>query len=92
MANYMKSNCNSIFGHNIRHLYLKYGISSEDLLKMSMKEIKDRFYCTWLNSVNDDSVYSAVMTRELSLMKDGIYLEVFNEEQNNFMINFLCTT
>ena len=92
MANFMKSNCNSIFGHNVRHLYLKYGLTSEELLNMSIGKIKDRFYCRWLDSVNDDSVYSAVMTRELSLMKDGIYRDFFNEEQNNFLINFLCTT
>ena len=92
VANIMKSNCNSTFGHNIRHLYLKYGLSLEDILKMSMKEIKDNFYCKWLESVNDNSVYSAVMTRELSLMKDGTYLGVFNMEQNNLLINHLCTT
>ena len=92
MANFMKSNCNSVFGHNIRHLYLKYGLTSDDLLNMSMREIKDRFYCKWLDSVNDDSLYSAVMARELSLMKDGIFLNIFNVEQNNFLIKFLCTT
>ena len=30
MANFMKSNCNSMFGHNFRHLYLKYGLTSQD--------------------------------------------------------------
>ena len=92
MANLMKSNCNSIFGHNIRHLYLKYGLSLEDILRMSMNKIKDKFYCKWLDSLNDNSVYSAVMTRELCLMKDGTYLGVFNTEQNNLLINHLCTT
>ena len=91
MANLIKSNCNSIFGHNVRHLYLKYGLTSEDLLYVSIGKNNDRFYCKWLDSVNDDSVYSAVMTRELSLMKDGLYLDIFNEEQI-FKINFLCTT
>ena len=73
VANLMKSNCNSTFGHNIRHLYLKYGLSFDDILKMTMKEIKNNFYSKWLESVNDNYVYSAVMTRELSLMKD-LYL------------------
>ena len=92
MANYMKSNCNSTFGNTIRHLYLKYGLTSDNLLNMSMKEIKDTCYGKWLDSVNDDYVYSAVMARELSLMKDGIYLNIFNEDQNKFLINFLCTS
>ena len=91
MANLMKSNCNSTFGHNIRHLYLKYDISLEDILNMSMKEIKTSFYSKWLESVNDNSVYSAIMTRKLSLMKDGTYLDIFNIEQNNILINHLCT-
>ena len=92
MANLMKSNCNSTFGHNIRHLYLKYGLSLEDILRMPMKDIKNNFYCKWLESVNENSVYSAVITRELSLMKDGTYLGIFNIEQNNLMIDYLCTT
>ena len=92
MANLMKSNCNSTFGHNIRHLYLKYGLSFEDILRMPMKDIKNNFYCKWLESVNENSVYSAVITRELSLMKDGTYLGIFNIEQNNLMIDYLCTT
>ena len=74
MANLMKSNCNSTFGHNIRHLYLKYDLSLEDILNMSMKEVKTSFYCKWLESVNDNFVLSAIMTRELSLMKDGTYI------------------
>ena len=45
MANLMKSNCNSIFGHNIRHLFLKYDLSFEDIKKMSMIGIKNSFYC-----------------------------------------------
>ena len=92
MANCMKSNCNSTFGNNIRHLYLKYGLTSDNLLNMSMKEIKDTLYGKWLDSVSDDYVYSAVMARELSLMNDGIYLNIFNEDQNTFLINFLCTS
>ena len=47
-----------------------------------MGKIKDRFYYKWLGSVNDNSVYSAVMTREVGLMRDGIYFNIFNEEQN----------
>ena len=92
IANLMKSNCNSTFGHNIRHLYVKYGLTIDDLHKMSMMKIKDIFYCKWLDTLNDNSVYSAVMTRELSLMKDGTYLNIFNDEQNNILINLLCTT
>ena len=88
----MKSNCNSTFGHNIRHLYMKYGLTFDDLLKMSMMKIKDIFYCKWFDTLNDNSVYSAVMTRELSLMKDGTYLNIFNDEQMNILINLLCTT
>ena len=49
-------------------------------------------YGKWLDSVNNDYMYSAVMARELLLMKDGIYLNIFNEDQNKILINFLCTT
>ena len=59
---------------------------------MSMREIKDNFYIKWLESVSDNYVYSAVMTRELSLMKDGTYLGIFNIEQNDLLINHQCTT
>ena len=71
---------------------MKYGLTFDDLLKMSMMKIKDIFYCKWFDTLNDNSVYSAVMTRELSLMKDGTYLNIFNDEQMNILINLLCTT
>ena len=41
MANLMKSNCNSTFGHNIRHLYLK---------EASVANLKSPI--SYLNSVN----------------------------------------
>ena len=92
MANFMKSNCNSIFGNNIRNLRRKYDLTTEELINISMNEIKNRFYNKWLDSLNDNTIYSAVMARELSLMKDGIYFNIFNEDQNKFLINFLCTS
>ena len=58
MANLIKYNYNSIFGHNIRHLYLKYDLSFEDILNMPMKEIKTSFYCKYdKRSKSDEKLY-----------------------------------
>ena len=91
MGNYMSSDCRSTYGHNIRHLYLKYDITYQECLEMSMNQIKKKFYSTWLQTVNDDYINSAVMIREVSLMKDRISQRFFDDEQCEFLINFLGT-
>ena len=91
MGNYMSSDCRSTYGHNIRHLYLKYDITYQECLEMSMNQIKKKFYSTWLQTVNDDYINSAVMIREVILMKDRISQRFFDDEQCEFLINFLGT-
>ena len=43
MGNYMSSDCRSTYGHNIRHLYLKYDITYQECLEMSMNQIKRNY-------------------------------------------------
>ena len=95
MANTMKANCQSTYGHNIRHLYLKYNLNYEDYFKMSKIEIKNTLYRRWLGHINDEYMHLAVMARELTLMKEGYFLNIFKpDEQNNLdeLIEHACTS
>ena len=92
MANAMKNDCNSILGHNIKYLSLKYNLSSENYLNMSMREVKNKMYNKWLQSLNDDYVHYAIMARELSLMNEGINYDFYEEEDMEFFLNFVCTS
>ena len=89
MANYMRSDCQSTYGHNIRHLYVKYDITYEECLNMPINQIKKKFYDIWLQTLNADYINAAVMIREVSLMKERISLRFFNADQYDFLINFL---
>ena len=94
MANLMKNDCNSTFGHNVRHLNVKYGISLRECTEMSIKHIKRRMYIHWSHTVDDNLYQAAVMVRELSLMRDGTFSDLhnfYNETQLKELIDYLCT-
>ena len=87
LADKIKNNCNSTFGHNLRHIIVKYDLTLNDYITVPIGKIKNTLYKKWILNLDNDYVHSAIMVREISLLT-GFY----DEEQIAFLNNFFTVT
>ena len=91
VANLQSQNCRSVFGHNIRHLLLKYDILLQDFQSLSIDAVKKSIFDKYYSNVKNVEFNHANMIRDLCQRHESFDEFFLTEEDSTYLLNYLCT-
>ncbi len=81
----------STLGKNIRFVAYKCNTSVNDILSQPLNNAKVLYRNMWLQSVEAAYFDYAKVIKEMVLMKEGVMVKIFDDDEINTMITTLCT-